>query len=77
MQNQGIFFKYPKEGIPPRAVEFKFNENGYLFEICGQIYSRIQYLQTETFRFIQLGRSLYFITNILQILYSPPSNISV
>lgn len=40
MQNQGIFFKYPKEGIPPRAVEFKFNENGYLFEICGQIYSR-------------------------------------
>lgn len=41
MQNQGIFYKYPKEGIPPRAVEFKFDGNGYLFEICGQIYSRM------------------------------------
>lgn len=38
MQNQGIFYKYPKEGIPTRAVEFKFDENEYLFEICGQIY---------------------------------------
>lgn len=41
MKNQGIFYKYPKEGILPRTVEFKFDENGSLFEIYGQIYSRM------------------------------------
>lgn len=41
MQNQGIFYKYPKKGIPPRAFEFQFDGNGYLLEICSQINSQM------------------------------------